>query len=176
MLLDSFIIGTHGWFARDGDAFTTPAPGTVGRESKPDSADAVYQDFGAIESADPTVAQEETKLWQPAPGRLVLRDVMENKQELSYKVKTNELSGLTIEMMYRTSQKLQGAQKQFNPLSAVSRRGWVHFEKYDQNDELWLTLDLYCRIRASGKFDGKPTMPEFDLFVLYSSLLTGQIA
>jgi hypothetical protein len=178
MNLASYIIGTHLWFFREGDAFTVPAGGTCGQESKPGIApdmDAGWIDMGAIESFDPTVSQEDAKLWRPAPGRLVLKDILENKQELSIKAVTNDVGGLAIESLFRTSQELAGLQVQFNPLSAISRRGWVHGQCYDQDNNLWMTLDLWCRLRATAKFDGSPTKPEWEMFMLYSSLNTGAI-
>ncbi len=179
MDLTTAIIGSHAWFFREGDAFAVPAPGVCGAESKPGiepDFDAGWIDLGAIESADPTMGQEEFKLWKPAPGRLVLKDIPENKQELSYKIVTNDVGPLAIEVFYRATQKVGGAQLQFNPLSAPSRRGWMHLQKYNSGDGLWLTLDLYSRLRINTlKMDGTPTKPEWDLYVLYSSLNTGAI-
>jgi hypothetical protein len=179
MNLASYIIGTHLWFFREGDAFTLPAPGAIcGQESKPGIApdmDPEWVDMGAVESFDPTVSQEDTKLFRPAPGRLVLKDVLENKQELTIKAVTNDVGGLAVETLFRASAKLSGAVVQFNPLSAISRRGWVHAQCYDQDNSLWLTLDLWCRLRTTAKFDGTPTKPEWEMFMLYSSLNTGAI-
>lgn len=166
------------WFFREGDAFTEPAPGTCAQEAKPGIApdfDAGWIDVGAVESFDPSVTQEEYKLYRPSPGRLVLKELLENKQELTGKVVVNDVGGLAIETALRASQKLQGAQVQFNPLSSISKRGWAHFQCYDQNDALFLTLDMWVRLRTTLKFDGTPTKPEFDLFMLYSSLNTGSI-
>ena len=176
MNLASLIIGSHFWFFREGDAFVDPAPGICAQESKPGISptfDPGWIDLGAVESFDPTVAQQDHKLWRPAPGRLVLKDVLETQQELSGKVVVNDVGPLAIETFFRTSQKLGGAQLQFNPLSAISRRGWCHFQGYDQTDALALSLDLWVRIRGMLKFDGSPTKPEFEIFMLYSSQNTG---
>jgi hypothetical protein len=51
----------------------------------------------------------------------------------------------------------------------------VHFQGYDQNDNLALALDMWVRLRVMLKFDGSPTKPEFELFGLYSSQNTGTI-
>lgn len=178
--LGSLIVGSHFWFFREGDAFVDPAPGVCAQESKPGISptfDPGWIDLGAVETFDPSVTQTEHKLYRPSPGRLVLKDLLETLQELSAKVTTNDAGPLAIEAFFRTSQKLGGAQTQFNPLSAISKRGWVHFQGYDQNDNLVLTIDLWCRLRCTMKLDGKaPTMPEYDLFMLYSSQNTGQIA
>lgn len=179
MNLASYIIGAHLWFFREGDAFTKPEAGVCGVESKPGiepEMDPGWLDLGAVESIEPTVSQEEHKLWRPAPGRLVLKDVLENKQEMSWKVVTNDVGPLAMECFMRTSAKLGGAQSQYNPLSAISRRGWVHVQMYDQDNALWNSLDMWCRVRCAMKFTGEPTKPEWDLFLLYSTLNTGAIA
>lgn len=178
MNLDTLILGSHFWFFREGDAFTVPAPGVCARETKPGISpdfDAGWIDFGAVETFEPTVAQEDYKLWRPSPGRLTLKDMPENKQELSGKFTTNDVGPLAIESFFRTSQKLGGGVLQFNPISSISKRGWMHFQGYDQNDGLVLSLDLFVRLRATMKFDGTPTKPDFEFFTLYSSLNTGAI-
>jgi len=178
--LGSLIVGSHFWFFREGDAYVDPAAGTCAQESKPGLSptfDPGWIDLGAVETFDPTVTQTEHKLYRPAPGRLELKDLLETQQELSAKITTNDVGPIAIETFFRASQELGGAQTQFNPLSSMSKRGWVHFQGYDQSDSLVLTLDLWCRVRCALKFDGKtPTMPEYDLFMLYSSLNTGAIS
>lgn len=178
MIQQSYIIGSHLWFFREGDAFTVPGAGTCAQESKPGIAptlDAGWIDLGAIESWDPAVAQTDHKLYAPAPGKLVLKDFLENKQELTIKAVTNDLTGFVIETMFRAAQELQGAQTQFNPLSSVTKRGWLHVQQYDQNNNSFMNLDLWGRLRASGKFNGDPTKPEWEFFMLYSSQNTANI-
>jgi hypothetical protein len=178
MNLDTLLLGSQFWFFREGDAFALPAPGVCAQESKPGISpgfDAGWISLGAVESFDPTISQEDHKLYRPSPGRYVLKDVIETKQELSAKITSNDVGPLAIEAFFRTSQKLGGAQLQFNPLSSISRRGWIHFQGYNQNDGLALSLDLWVRLRVMLKFDGKPTIPEFEIFTLYSSQNTGSI-
>lgn len=178
--LGSLIVGSHFWFFREGDAFAVPAAGVCGQESKPGISpafDAGWIDLGAVESFEPTVTQTEHKLYRPAPGRLVLKDVLETQQELAGKITVNDAGPLAVELAMRAVQELSGVTTQFNPLSAISKRGWVHFQGYDQNDNLVLNIDLWSRLRCTMKFDGKnPTMPEYELFMLYSSQNTGAIS
>lgn len=180
MITESKIIGSHFLFFREGDAFTVPAPGVCGINAKPGitpTLDAGWIDVGDVETHEPAVTQADDKLYRPSPGRYVLKDVLENKQELSGKFTTNDVTDFTVESFYRTSQHLGGAQLQFNPLSRISLRGWVHFQAYDQYDNLVLTVDMWCRLRVQMfKMDGTPTKPEFEYFALYSSLSTGAIA
>lgn len=179
MDLATMILGWHIWFFREGDAFTVPGAGICAAESKPGISpdfDAGWIEVGTVESFDPNVSQEEYKLWKPSPGRLTLRDSPENKQEFSGKVIVNDVGPLAIETFFRTSQKLGGAVKQFNPLSSASKKGWLHFQGYGQDDEIALTLDAWAKVRSTLKWDGTPTKPEFDFMQLYSSLNTGATA
>lgn len=178
---NSVIIGSHFWFFREGDAITVPEAGVCAQEVKPGlgegaAMDAGWIEMGTVEDFDPTASQEEYKLWKPSPGRLVLKDVLENKQELSGKMVLNDVSALAIETAFRSNQKLAGAQKQFNPLGAISRRGWGHWQFYDQADGLWFNMDLWIRLRTKIKFGAEPVKPEVEFFTLYSSLNTATIA
>ncbi len=175
MNLASYIIGWQALFFREGDAFAAPEAGVCGVAAKPGVDDVGWLDLGAIEGIEPTASQEDYKLWRPAPGKLVLKDVLENKQELGLKITTNDVCALAMESLFRTSAKLGGAVKQFNPLSGTSRRGWLHLQGYDQDNELWATIDLWVRIRAAMKWTGEPTKPEWEVFTLYSALNTGAI-
>lgn len=177
MNLGSYIIGSHLMFFREGSAYTLLAPGGIcGAAAKPDPTDPAWLQLGACEKCEPDVAQKETKLWAPSPGRLVLSDILETQQELSLKVTTNQVSAFTMESMLRTSQQLGGAQQQFNPLTAISRRGWLHIQCYDETDTLFLTMDMWVRLRAKGKFDEDVVKPEWDIFMLYNTLNTGLTA
>ena len=173
----SVLAGFHVWFFREGDAFTVPAPGISGAESIPGISpdfDAGWIELGTVEGFDPAVAQTDIKLYKPAPGHLVLKEILETKQELTGKVTVNDVSALIFELVFRTSQKLGGAQQQFNPLSAVSRKGWAHFQGYDHDDNILCVMDWWCRARGTMKFPlGEATKPEIELFWLYSSLSTG---
>lgn len=170
----SVIVGSHIQLFRQGDPFTVPGPGGVcDINAKPDPTDAGWIDIGAIEDVEPSVSQSDHKLFKPAPGRLVLKDVKETQQEMSLKVTTNEVSSLAFETLFRTSQKLSGAQKQFNPLSAVSRYFWLHCQVYDDTDTLILTWDQWCKVRSKQKWAKEPVMPEWEIFCLYSQYNTG---
>lgn len=172
----SLLAGWHVWFFREGDAFTVPGAGVCAAETKPGISpdfDAGWIELGAVENYEPAIAQQEYKLWKPKPGRKVLKDMLENEQEFSGKVIVNDVGPLAVETFFRAMQKLGGATVQFNPLSSISKKGWLHFQGYDQNDELFLSQDVWCRLRCMMKFDGTPTKPEFDFYQLDSSLNTG---
>jgi len=169
-------------FCRQGDAATVAGIGPGGAlnvpfncdvNSKPDPSDPIFVDLGAIETVDPTVAQTDTELFKPAPGRLVLKDVKESKQKLTLKVTTNEVSSLAFETAFRTSEKLSGVNRQFHQLGAVSRYGWIHIQAYDDFDQLILTLDQWCKLRTTMKFAMEAVTPEWEILGLYSALNVG---
>lgn len=171
------LAGVHGFFAREGDAIVSPAAGFCAQEVKPGidpDFDASWIEIGDVEGYDPNVTQTDIKLYKPSLGHVVLKNLLETKQELTGKLTVNNMSALIFELMFRTSQKLGNGQTQFNALSAVSRRGWLHLEGYDQDEDILFTHDMWVRARASTKFAlGEPVKPEIEFFMLYSSLNTG---
>ena len=176
MLNYSLIPGSHTQIARSGDAFTIPSAGIVGVAAKPDPTDPCFMDLGTIETGEFTLGQSDHKLFGPAPGRLIMTDIKETMQELTCKFTVNTVNPLAIETFFRTSQKLGGqtVQKQFNPLTGPSRYCWLHAQIYDDQDGLFLTVDLWGKIRVNTfSLKSEPTKPEFDFFNLYSALATG---
>ena len=179
----SIIVGSHALFFVEGDAITVPGASICAVDSKPgigasvgNGLDPAWFDLGTVESADPTIAQSDHELWKPSPGRLVLKDILENQQKLTWKIMTNDFGPFAVEAGFRSSTRLTGAQKQFTPLSAISKRGWLHLQHYDHTDTLILTIDQWCRLRPVWKFDATPTKPEWEVFMLYSTLNTGAIS
>jgi hypothetical protein len=156
-----------------------PSAGTCARESKPGSADTGWISLATIEGWEDSISDEEEKsVFKPVPGHLVKQDVITLKQGLNFKFTCNELSPLSVEAFYRTTQKLTTASTQFNPLSAVPRKGWLKVQRYDHNDSLRFTLDVFGRLKVSGGMrgaQGELVMPEFDFEVLYSSLNTASL-
>jgi hypothetical protein len=179
LILGVYALGKHGWFIREGDAFTLPAPGVTAAESKPDSESPEYIDIGAIEDWEDDVSGgQDLEVWRPSPGRLVLKDVLEIKPKLTCKFTTGELSPLAFESFYRTTQKLDSEAAQFNPLSGKLRKGWFKTQLYDQDDNLVLNMDLWGRLKCTGgvkSSDGGLVKPTWELLVLYSSLNTAAL-
>ena len=172
----SLIPGSHVLVARLGDAFTIPTAGTVSAAAKPDPTDACFMDIGTVEDGELKFSQSDHKLFGPSPGRLIMTDLKETQQELTADFTTNTVNPLAIETFFRTTQKLGGqtTQKQFNPLSAPSRYVWLHAQIYDDQDTLFLTIDLWGKLRISTlSLKNEPVKPKFEFFNLYSALATG---
>jgi hypothetical protein len=174
-------LGCHAFFWREGDAFTIPEEGTAGVNSKPGAEDPLWPDkgVGVIESFEDAIADEdEKKVYQPAPGHLVIKDVIMVKQGMTLKFTTNEVSPLALEAFYRTSQKLDLDSAQFNPLSEVPRKGWLKIQRYDHEDTLVVVLDAWVRLKVIGGMkggDGNLVLPEFEAYMLYSQYNTAAI-
>ena len=172
----SLIPGSHILVARQGDAFTVPSAGTVGVNAKPDPTDTSFIDVGTVESGEFTTSETIHKLFGPSPGRLVKIDSKETMQELNGKFTVNTFGPLLVEVFFRTSQKLGGQTvlKQFNPLSAVSRYVWLHAQIYDDFDSLFLTLDLWGKLRSKTlSLKSEPVKTDLEFESLYSALSTG---
>jgi hypothetical protein len=150
-----------------------------GRDAKPDADDDGWIDLGAIvDSEDSITDEEETKLWRPSPGHLVLNDVITLKQALQTKFTTEELTAFAVEAFYRTTQKLDDASEVFNQISAVPRKGWLKLQRYTEKDEAQLLVDQWVQIKVMGgmKMGGAVIKPEYQCAGLYSQYNVGGLS
>ena len=121
------------------------------------------------------------KIYKPSPGRRQLYDVIEKGAEGTVKITTQEVQAFALEVFYRTTQKLTqtGGNQQFNPMSAPSRKGWLHQECYDQSNNFAFSMDLYVLLRITGGMaskEGGILKPQWEGMLLYSTLNTGAVA
>ena len=176
--LKARVLGSHLFFFREGDAYTVPGAGTCGAESKPDANDPDYINLGPIEDWEDDVSGgSDLEIWRPSPGNLVLKDIIEIKAKMMVKATTGEMSALAIESFYRSATNIASLTGQFNPLSGTLKKGWLHGQRYDHENNLVFTFDLWGRLKVSGgmKSGGELVRPQFEFAVLYSSLNTAQI-
>ena len=176
--LKARILGSHLYFFREGDAFTLPAPGTCGVDAKPDGDDPAYLDVGPVEDWEDDISGgQELEVWRPSPGRLALKDIIEVKEKLTLKFTTGEMTALAFESFYRSNNALASLAGQFNPLAGPLRKGWLHGQRYDHEDTLVFTFDLWCRLKVTGgiKSGGELVRPSFEAVALYSQYNTAQI-
>lgn len=173
----SLALGCHGFFFREGDAFTVPAAGVCGRNAKPDPTDSGWIGLTEIEDWDDKPDDDdEKKVYAPTPGLLVVKDVVQIKSGLNFEFTTNELTPMAIEAMYRTSQKLDVNSTQFNPNSAAPRKGWLKLQRYDQTGTLVTVFDLWVRLKVKDGFKGGDVIkPKFEALLLYSALNTATL-
>lgn len=177
----SYAGGKHAWFFRDGDTITIPASGSSAgvssRTNKPDPTDPLYLDVGAIADwTDDFKTMGDEKIYKPSPGRMQLYGIVEKGGEGMFKFTTEEITALSMEIFFRTSQKLTSAGGVYNPLSAPPRTGWLHREIYDQNNNFLLNLDVYVMLRITGGVaskEGSVIKPNWEANILYSTLNVG---
>lgn len=179
LTLKSRVLGSHLFFFREGDAFTVPEAGTCAAESKPDGNDPAYINIGSCEEAEDDISGgTDLEVWRPSPGALQLKDIVTIKEKMMIKFTTGEITALAIESFYRTSQKLNSLEGQFNPLSGAMRKGWLHVERYDHENDIFVTMDVWGRLKCLGplQMGGNDFVkPQWEFTVLYSSLNTGLI-
>jgi hypothetical protein len=172
-------IGAHAAFARDGEAFTLPAPGTVGRAAKPGPTDTVWYDLGVIEEFNITREDgQNIEIFAPTPGQRRLYDEITIGPKLKIAFTCSEVGPLQLEMMFRSLKLTTGAE-QFNPLEGVDKKGWFKGQFYDQSDGLRLILDTYAKLKVTGDLDfggGGVLKPKFEILCLHSTLNTGQLS
>ena len=176
MNTEARIIGNHGFFFRNGDAFTLPAPGTAGRSAKPGATDTGWVDVGILTEVGIEPQTEERPIFAPAPGRLRKYDVLETKDDLQITLRGEELSPLAIQALFRTAA-LTAASTQYNPLEGQSLKGWLKVQQYDQNDQLFNTVDVFVHLKVGAlTFGDDVARVEFAGSVLHSTLNSGALA
>lgn len=172
-----YVLGSHGFFFREGDAYTVPGAGNAGRNSKPGAADTGWIDLGVIEEAtDSPVESEKIEIFAPTPGVNRLYDVLETKRKRKGKIKCKELSPLALQVLYRTAN-LSEASTQFNTLEGALVKGWLKRQIYDQNDAQRLVEDLWVMLEVASDVNvgGGLCEVEFEYTVLHSTLNTGTL-
>lgn len=171
------IAAAHLFFAREGASFSLPSAGIVGREAKPDGADASWiRACGIVEDLSITPNEEFKKLVAPVPGRRVLWDERKSMQETEIKWTAQEFSPVAVEMLLGSGA-LTASSTQFNPSSGSTKRFWLKCQIYDDTDALLLAFDSFGVLKADGElsFGSDFLKPKFSFKALYSTLETGVI-
>jgi len=145
----SRILGNHAKFFPNGRAFTLPAPGTAGVDALPGDTDPAWTDLGVLSEASVEPKVEERPVWAPSPGRLRKKRVLETKDELTITLRCEELSKLAVQAVFRTDE-ITTAVSKYQPLGGKTMEGWLLYTVYDQDDELFLTTRVWCRLKANG--------------------------
>lgn len=151
--------------------------GMASASVKPGPNDAGWIAIGKVEEASDSREGNDIEIYAPQPGKIVLSDVIRNKHKLMLKFTAQEWGPFAAEVQYLT-ENLNGSSTQFNPLEGDDKKGWLKLQRYDQNDNLRLVLDVWCRISISGdvQFGGSDIVkPAFEALVLHSALNTGSL-
>lgn len=173
------ILGAHLWFARSGESFTLPSPGTVSRSSLPGPTDTVWAYLGVIKELGTEGSAEEVEVWKPSPGNLRLDDVIHTKPQIKYTFTVADLGPSGVEFVFRTA-KLTEASTEFTPLAVTGGiKGWLKAQMYDQSDAQRIITDNWVILKPTGplKADGT-TLAEvqFEARLLYSALNKGGLS
>jgi len=173
---DTYVIGSHAFFCRKGD--THGSAQTCGRSNKPVANDAAWIDLGVIakcrDSHDPGSALD---IFRPTPGALHLYDRKRTKGTWKIAFATQELSAIGVQGLYRTLALTSGS-TQFNPGEGITMQGWLKLQRYDENNNQRLVLDVWCELILTGEVDfgGEGlAAPEWEAAVLFSTLNTGTL-
>lgn len=174
---DFVVVKAHVWLARAGAAFTLPAPGTVGQESKPAAEDAAWVSPGKVEAFQINRNSDLIEIFVPAPGRSVRQKVIEIKQVLDVQFTGLELGPLAMELGLNATP-LSGASTQFNPGAGTEKEFWLKAQCYNHRDQQILAVDLFGGLRLTNglQFGGDDLVkPEYELKVCHSTLQTALI-
>lgn len=177
MNIASRICAAHIFFAREGAAFTLPAPGTVGREAKPDGPDAAWvRVFGNVEDLSVSPNEEFKKIIVAVPGRRVPWDNRKVMQETQIKFTAQEVGPFAVEL-FTGAGPMTPATTQFNPSAGTTKRGWLKVQVYDSDDAMFLAWDSFGVLKAEGdmKFGADFVKPQITFDALYSTLETAVV-
>lgn len=172
------IVGQRVFFAREGDTFTVPSAGTVGRSSKPGDADAAWVEFGDVDEFGITPEASMKEVWSPGSAAILeLKDMIPNKPKTTIEFRTQELSPIAYEMLLRTA-KLDGSATAHTPHAVIQKKGVLRIvqKAHDQTDAI-NTLYFYGILEVPGKVDfGEDVVREpFRFTMLTSSLNAGTL-
>jgi hypothetical protein len=174
--IQSYALGSHAWFYREGEAYTLLAPGTVGVEALPDPTDPGWalRNIGDIEEWADKKNEDTEEILKPSPGVLKRKDIITFFQSLDIELTTNSLRRIAMQIMYGSDTTLDDTHGQFVPLSAVPPRGWLTLQRYTQNDDLVFAANLWVRldITDTGSGNKKIVKPKFMAKLLDSDLNT----
>ena len=174
-------IGNHLWFFRDGAAYTVPGAGTASRTAKPGATDPVWIDCGVVSGLQLNPAKGAvSELWAPTPGKLRLFDEIEVKAGIEIIFVCEEMSPLAFEQVLGTLA-LTSASTQYNPMEGgFIKKGWLHWQQYDQNDTLFNTCEFFVSLKANGQVDFASDSSHVKVplraAVLHSTLNSGTLA
>lgn len=169
------IVAAHLFLAREGAAFTLPAPGTVGRESKPGATDTSWVSIGIIEDLEISREADQKEIMAPVPGRRVRYDMREVGAKLNLKWTCQEVSPMAIELVTGATA-LTGASTQFNPLEAGTKKFWAKIQAYDDTDTFLTAVDVFGVLTLpSLAFNSELVKPAMEFAVIHSTLQTGTL-
>jgi hypothetical protein len=185
------IAGNHLRLFPSGVAFTKAAAGTAGREAMPailagkiandiaGTADATsdtgWIDPGVVDSLKIERSGDEKKIYRPSPGAKVLYDAKDTKKEIGFTASLVEGSPQMFELLFGTSG-LTKSSTTYTPLSGGTKYAWCHFEQYGDDNELFNTVNVYCKLTVKN-VDFNDDLVKYDLVatMLYSSKNSGAL-
>jgi len=174
--LQSYALGSHAWLYREGEAFTSPAPGVVAVDALPDAADPGWalRNIGDTEEWADKKNVDTEEILKPNPGHLSRKDIITFFQSLDFELTTNSLRRVAMQIMYGSAVELTEGVGQFVPLAKVPPRAWLKLQRYTQDDVLIFAADLWVRIDVTDTSSGnkKIIKPKFMAKLLDSDLNT----
>lgn len=118
-----------------------------------------------------TPGQEEVEVFAPMPGRKVLIDVIPAKDQITYKITSQEQSPIAYEAIFKSAALTSGSSTA-TPFAATPLKGWLIVEKYDSNDVKLSTETYFVYLKVTGDvaFGDSLTTYEFEARVLNNTL------
>lgn len=187
------IVGNHLRLFPSGATFTLPSSGgTAGRESLPGilankiandiagtadtTSDTGWINPGVVDSLKVEHSTEEKKIYKPAPGAKVLYDVKDTKHELGWTASIVDGSALMLGLLFGAGTLLGRTSTTYKLLEGKTAKAWCHFEQYDDENQLFNTVNTFCKLTVKNVDFGDDVV-KYDLVAttLYSSKAGGTL-
>lgn len=184
------ILGTHIWVSLDGatlsDGSNVIKPAgdaatytTVQKTAKPSAIDTAWVKLGRVAKVSMKRDDGETiEIWTPAPGVLLLSELIRVQQKRTFAITCRDVSPLSIQLAFRTLV-LSGSSTQFNPGEGpASFRAWVKMQFYTHKNEEAIRVEFWADVDIDGalEFDPKATTDSNFIFTeLHNVLNTGTL-
>lgn len=179
--LNSYAVASHARFFPEGDAFTIdsagdPNAGVSAVDALPGAADPAIIHLGDIEAWEDSKENEQVLMTKkPVLGTLKTKTRLRLYEEIVFKFTTNSMTRIAMEMFYRSTTRLTGAQAQFVPLTQLTFNGWLYLLRYTHENELVFSANLWVELNVTGGIKGgenEAIKPEFSALLLDSDLNT----
>lgn len=167
----------HIMFAAEGQPYTVPSSGTVGRDAKPGSGDTIWSTYnlGDVTDFQVTPENEVSLIKGGSPGGLMTKDMIEISRDLKLTFKTQQVDPNFLRLGFATLA-LTTASNQANPLEGRALvKGWMKLQLYDVEHIARVVGDLWVGLRLTGmeSMSGRNVVGgSFEAQVIYSQYNT----
>ena len=184
----SYTLGSHAWLWLENDPFTIgtdpddgsaiEVAGFAAADHLPHPTDPLWpivKHIGDVEQWEDSKKVETTEVRIPNPGFLTRKEIITWFQGLEFKLVSNSLKRIAMQIYYGSAVALGDDTGTFKPLAAEPPNAWLKLQRYTQKNDLVFAADIWCRVDVTGGVkggNGEIVKPEYTCMMLDSALNT----